>query len=219
MCLKDVCLKDVCLKDVSMTAPSDRSTRLRAYFQFVAAVFYFFLARYLAHHGAATYSILWSPLVEQVTFAFLLLLGYAAMGFWWTRQDRPINQQGLPRREGWLGEIGLGLATGWSIALVCVLPMALAGGIAISFTAGLEDWGWLLSYSTKAGDEFALHCANIDGTNDRWLISIRRYGRKVFGRDKPPFEHAHDLISAMRRLLESEESIIGLEWLYDERPA
>src|SRR5438552_3014154 len=23
-----------------------------------------------------------------------------------------------------------------------------------------EDWGWLLSYSTEAGDEFALHCGN-----------------------------------------------------------
>jgi hypothetical protein len=128
-----------------MTETSVRSTRLRAYFQFVAAVFYFFFARYLASRAAITYSVLWSPLVEQVTLAFLLLLGYAAMGFWWARQDRPINQQGFPRREGWRSEVGLGLATGWAIALICVLPMALAGGIAISITAGLHDWSWLLA--------------------------------------------------------------------------
>ena len=30
-----------------------------------------------------------------------------------------------------------------------------------------EDWGWFLDYSTDKGDEFALHCGNIDGTNDR----------------------------------------------------
>jgi hypothetical protein len=35
-----------------------------------------------------------------------------------------------------------------------------------------EDWGWLLSYSTKDGDEFTVICGNVDGTNDRWLISL-----------------------------------------------
>ena len=63
---------------------------------------------------------------------FLLLLGYAAMGFWFDRQADPISAQGLPRRPGWFREAGLGLATGWAVALVCVLPMTVIGGIAIS---------------------------------------------------------------------------------------
>ena len=82
-----------------------------------------------------------------------------------------------------------------------------------------EDWGWLLSYSTGAGDEFAVNCGNMDGTNDRWLISIRRYGRKLFGRDKPCFDRAGDLIDALRRLLEAEESVTEFDWRYDVQSA
>jgi hypothetical protein len=80
-----------------------------------------------------------------------------------------------------------------------------------------EDWGWLLSYSTEAGDEFALHCGNTDGSNDHWLISIRRYGWKLFGRDKPSFEDASDLIGALRRVLEGEERVKELKWRYGVR--
>ncbi len=79
-----------------------------------------------------------------------------------------------------------------------------------------EDWGWFLSYATEAGEEFALHCGNLDGSKDRWLISLRRYGRKLFGRDKPRYERASPLVDAVRALLESEESITELAWRYDD---
>jgi uncharacterized protein len=130
--------------EVRMSAPIAISSRLRAYAQFVAAVFYFFLARSLARHSANTLLSQWSPLAEQATLMFLLLLGYAAMGFWFQRQMHPISEQGLPRRSGWPGEFGMGLATGWAIALVCVLPMALASGIAISVSYHLYSWVWLV---------------------------------------------------------------------------
>lgn len=118
--------------------------RFRAYLQFVAAVLYFFLARSLAHRGAQGLAVeQWSPLVEQAMLAFLLLLGYAAMGFWIDRQNHPISEQGLPRREGWPGEAGVGLAFGWSVAVVCVLPLTLAGGIAIVLSTRLSAWEWL----------------------------------------------------------------------------
>ena len=55
----------------------------------------------------------WFPLVEQAMLVFLLLVGFAAMGFWLDRQRQPISEQGLPRREGWPHEWGLGLAIGW----------------------------------------------------------------------------------------------------------
>ncbi|MGA9060647.1 MAG: type II CAAX endopeptidase family protein [Terracidiphilus sp.] len=120
--------------------------RLRAYLQFPAAILYFFFARSLALHGArGLVSDAWSPLVEQAMLAFLLLLGFAAMGFWLDRQIHPINEQGLPRREGWQREAGLGLATGWGIALVCVLPMAVFGGIATFVSARPSAWGWLVA--------------------------------------------------------------------------
>lgn len=127
-------------------SPAGTGGRLRSYVQFVFAVFYYFLARSLAHHGAEGFAgPLWSPLLEQAMLVFLLLLGYAAMGFWFQRQLHPISAQGLPRREGFPAEFGLGLATGWGIALVCVLPMAIAGGIAVVLTGRLSEWGWLVS--------------------------------------------------------------------------
>ena len=129
-----------------MSTPETGGGRLRAYMQFIAAVLYFFLARSLAHRGAQGLAgEQWSPLVEQAMLAFLLLAGYAAMGFWLDRQNHPISEQGLPRREGWPGEAGLGLAVGWALAVACVLPLTLAGGIAITLTTSLSAWGWLLA--------------------------------------------------------------------------
>jgi membrane protease YdiL (CAAX protease family) len=136
----------VARRDVLMSVPAKAVSRpMRSYVQFVAAVFYFFLARSLARHSAVSFQPQWSPLAEQAILVLLLLVGYAAMGFWFQRQNHPINEQGFPRRAGWRGEVSLGLAIGWAIALLCVLPMVLAGGIAISITGGLQDWGWLLA--------------------------------------------------------------------------
>ena len=79
-----------------------------------------------------------------------------------------------------------------------------------------EDWGWYVEYSTESGAEFAVHCGNIDGTDDRWLLSLRRFGRKLFGRDKPSFSEARPLVDAIQRCLESHGSITDMEWRYQE---
>ena len=120
--------------------------RLRAYLQFIAAVLCFFLARSLARSGAAGLSHeQFRPLVEQSIFAFLLLLGYAGLGLVFNRQLHPISAQGWPRRPGLTIEAGLGLATGWALAVICVLPMVVGGGIAIVLSTQLSAWGWLLA--------------------------------------------------------------------------
>jgi hypothetical protein len=120
--------------------------RLRAYWQFILSVLYFFMARSVAHRTAAALSgDRWLPLVEQAVLALLLFLGYAALGFWLNRQLNPISEQGLPLRPGWRREAGMGLAAGWGLAVVCVLLMALRGGIAVSVSTHLSAWGWLLA--------------------------------------------------------------------------
>lgn len=120
--------------------------RLRAYLQFLVAILYFFLARSLAFRGAQGFvGDAWFPLVDQAMLVFLLLVGFAAMGFWLDHQNHPISAQGLPRREGWPHEVGLGLAVGWGMALVCVLPLLIVGGIAISVYTQGSSWGWLLA--------------------------------------------------------------------------
>ena len=129
-----------------MTSMRVPDGRLRAYAQFLAALFFYFLARALALHGAlGLVSEAWEPLVEQAMLVFLLLVGFAGVGFTLNRQQNPISEQGLPRRAGWFGEIGVGLTLGWSVALVCVLAMAVAGGIAVSLSFRLSSWGWLIA--------------------------------------------------------------------------
>jgi membrane protease YdiL (CAAX protease family) len=120
--------------------------RARDYLEFVGAVVYYFLARAVAHHAAAGLTNeAWSPLVEQTMLVFLLVLGYAAFGVVFDRQTHPVSEQGLPFRPGWRGEAGLGMAVGWGAAVACVLPLTLAGGIAIVLSTQLSAWGWLLA--------------------------------------------------------------------------
>ena len=119
--------------------------RFRAYLEFIVAILYFFMARSLARHGAQGLANgQWEPLVEQTMLVFLLLAGYAGFGFWLDRQNHPVSEQGLPGREGWQNEVGLGLAVGWSLALLCVIPMVVVGGIAIVLNLQLSAWGWLI---------------------------------------------------------------------------
>ncbi len=127
-----------------MSEPGYKSNRPRAYLQFVAAILYYVVARSVAAHGARGLAAdAWQPLVEKAMLVFLLLFGYAGMGLWFNSQVDPISGQGFPWRHGWLREAGMGLATGWGIALACALPMMVIGGIEISFSTRRSDWGWL----------------------------------------------------------------------------
>jgi hypothetical protein len=128
--------------NVNQSSPS----RIRAYLRFILAVLWFFLARALAHHEAlGLANEQFAPLVEQATLLLLLLAGYASMGFSLDGQLHPLKEQGLPRRAGWPAEAGLGLAVGWALAVACVLPMVVGGGIAIVLILGPSAWGWLLA--------------------------------------------------------------------------
>jgi uncharacterized protein len=134
-----------------MSSSEVGSGRLRAYIEFLAALVYFFIARALAYSAALGLARdqwiqePWLPLVEQAMLVFLLVIGYACMGFALDHQEHPLRAQGLPRREGWTGEAGLGLAAGWALAVVCVLPMVIGGGIAIVLFLQPPAWGWLLA--------------------------------------------------------------------------
>lgn len=130
---------------VSMTTSLVPDNRFRAYVQFIVALFYYFLSRALAHHGALGIAgDSWVPLADQAMLVFLLLLGYAGVGFSLNSQAHPISAQGFPRRPGWRREAALGLAIGWGIALLCVAVMAVGGGIAIRLSFSPAACGWFL---------------------------------------------------------------------------
>ncbi len=127
-----------------MTTAATADNRLRSYGQFVTGVLWFFVADIVARHSAmGLVSDSWEPLTEQAVLVFLLMSGYGLLGVWFSHQSAPISEQGLPLRKGWLRESGIGLAVGWSVALVCVIPMALAGGIAILIFTERSAWVWL----------------------------------------------------------------------------
>ena len=117
---------------------------VRSFGRFVLAGLYYLLARAMAQHAAhGLVSEDWSPLVGQAMLVFLLLLGYSGFGFVLDGQLHPVSQQGLPLRKGWFGEAGLGVAIGWAIAVACVLPSAVFGGLALHVYFSLASFGWL----------------------------------------------------------------------------
>lgn len=129
-----------------MNTPAGGESRVRAYTQFLIAILYFILARILATHGAqGLVSDAWFPLASQAMLVFLLLVGYSSLGFWQNHQINPMKEQGLPLRTGWFHEAGVGVAVGWAVAVVCVLPMTWNGGIAILLFTHLSAWNWLLA--------------------------------------------------------------------------
>ncbi len=112
--------------------------RLRAMGWVVIAVVYYLLAERLAATSASGLaSGAWEELLYRVFLLFLLIIGYAAMGYMSERQQHPVRAMGLGRRDGWGREIGLGAAMGWGGMVACVLPIALAGGLYVSWL-----WSW-----------------------------------------------------------------------------
>ena len=96
------------------------------------------------------------------------------------------------------------------------LSLALARRGVITSYPEHEDWGWFIEYSTDTGSEFAVHCGNVQGSREQWLLSLRGHGRKLFGRDKPPYGDAAPLIAAIRLVLETEPEISDLRWISSE---
>ncbi len=127
-----------------MSAPA-RGGRLRAYLEFIAAVLYFFVVRSFARNAAiAIHRDAWAPLVEQFLFVFFLIVGYAAFGSLFDKQEGSIAAQGLPLRPGFFREVATGLTVGWGAVVVCVLAMFVIGGIAVVITTQWSAWPWLL---------------------------------------------------------------------------
>ncbi|HWT66883.1 MAG TPA: type II CAAX endopeptidase family protein [Terracidiphilus sp.] len=130
---------------MSVRPATASSGRLRAYLEFILAVVFYFTAQSVGGRAALRLAPAWQPLAQQGMILLLLVAVFAALGRLLDRQSSPVTQQGLPLRKGWPGEAGLGLAIGWGAAIICVLPLALLGGIAIVLNTQLSAWGWFLA--------------------------------------------------------------------------
>lgn len=120
--------------------------RIRACVYFLIAAIYFYFARIVAEkaaHGLGFGGDL--SVLKQILFLFLLLVGYAGMGYAFQHQSKPLEAMGLARRSGWFREFGIGVAFGWGMIVACVLPIALFGGLAVSISRDASAWAGLLA--------------------------------------------------------------------------
>jgi uncharacterized protein len=116
--------------------------RLRALGWFLLAVFYFLFAKMIAERAANGLSSGdWFELINRSLLLFLLVVGYAAMGYIGQRQKQPIKAMGLDARPGWRREFALGAALGWGGMVACVLPIALIGGLVVTFFTSGQQFG------------------------------------------------------------------------------
>jgi hypothetical protein len=110
------------------------STRLRALAWFFIAVIYFVFAKAVAERASlGLASGDWLEFANRSILLFLLVVGYAAMGYVGQRQREPLKAMGLARRPGWGKEVAIGSALGWAGMVACVLPIVLIGGMVVTF--------------------------------------------------------------------------------------
>ena len=108
--------------------------RIRALLWFIVAAIYYIVARSIASIAAAGLSSgIWFDLVDRAILLFLLVVGFAAMGYVGQHQQNPVRAMGLARRTGTAREFALGAAIGWAGMAVCALIIALFGGLVIFF--------------------------------------------------------------------------------------
>lgn len=115
------------------TSPIDIFDRIRSFAFFLLAVTYYLIAERIAASAAeGLASGDWTELVYRSMLVFLLLVGYAAMGFAFQRQRSPLKAMGFVPRSTAREEFAVGSALGWGMIIACVLPIALVGGLRIT---------------------------------------------------------------------------------------
>lgn len=107
--------------------------RLSALVWFLVAAAWFLFSDLVASRAAEGLSLgdLQEPLY-RIFLVFLLIVGYWVMSRLGQRRMESARATALAARPGWGGEFALGTALGWAGVLVCVLPVALIGGLVIT---------------------------------------------------------------------------------------
>ena len=121
------------------------SSRLRSLAWFAAAAIYYVLAQQVSFRAASGLSSGdWLDFIQRCILLFLLIVGFAVMGYAGQRQRQPVKAMGLDRRPGWRREFALGAAIGWGGVVACVLPVALVGGLVVTLFTTWHQFGMIL---------------------------------------------------------------------------
>ncbi|MGB0124031.1 MAG: type II CAAX endopeptidase family protein [Silvibacterium sp.] len=118
--------------------------RVRSFAWFLIAVVYYILAKNIAATAASGLSSGdWFEFANRSILLFLLIIGFAAMGYVGQRQHQPVKEMGLNPRPGWRREFALGSAIGWAGVTVCALMIAVFGGMVVVFYLGWRQFALL----------------------------------------------------------------------------
>jgi len=99
-------------------------------------------------------------LLSEVFCLFLLLVGFTTLSWIATRTGNLREDNALPKRATALREGQLGVALGWAMLLVAVLPMVLSGTLHPQFWFAPRAWGLtLLSLAALAAGALVLEIA------------------------------------------------------------
>jgi membrane protease YdiL (CAAX protease family) len=99
-------------------------------------------------------------LLEELFFLFLLLVGFGVLQNMTRRPSTVRSTNALPKRPTTPQEFLRGLALGWAMLLVAVVPMMLIGALHLTFWLQPRVWGLeLISIATLAVAALALEVA------------------------------------------------------------
>ncbi len=135
--------------------------RLYALLWFLLAAAWFLFADLIASRAAEGLNSgdLQEPLY-RIFLLFLLIVGYWAMSRIGQRRLESPQATALAPRSGWGREFALGAALGWAGVLVCVLPVALVGGLVITiFTNAHQYFILVLDLIALAAGSLAIEVA------------------------------------------------------------
>jgi len=120
-----------------------REDRWRSIVAFVVSAIWMLLAFRLSRGFTHSVPEQYAGVVQELAALLLLLGGFAVISMVLEHQQNPLIAMGLGWRSTTKHEIGLGLAVGWGMVVVLVLPMMLAGRLHTSLFWEAGEW-WLL---------------------------------------------------------------------------
>ena len=136
------------------STPPDRSKRILQFALFLTAVAWIVCAQTVAGRAASGISMLFNLgdgryLLGACFFLFLLAVGFAVLQSISLDRGSLREVLGLPRRATSRREWALGVAFGWGIVVLAVLPMALVGTLHVRFWTEAHAF-WLVILNIAA---------------------------------------------------------------------
>lgn len=83
-------------------------------------------------------------------------------------------------------------------------------GVVTSYPVA-ADTGWMLSFAAAGGTVFQVLCANVDGSDTHWRLSLAC--------DSPSLDAARDLVNAIRFVVHAAVPRADIDWRYRDAPA